>query len=106
MNERVNERVFILEKAPITSKKKYIALQIFPRHKRVAFGDNAYEDFTTTNDETKKERYITRHKSREDWNNPETAGFWSKHLLWNKKTVNSSIKDIESRFNIKIIKAF
>ena len=34
---------------------------------KVYFGDSDYEDYTTHRDDNRKERYITRHKSREDW---------------------------------------
>ena len=40
----------------------------------------------------------------ENWNNPYSgAGFFSRWLLWNQKTLPASIKDTNSRFGIKII---
>jgi hypothetical protein len=50
-------------------------------------------------------RYENRHKKRENWKKSgiKTAGFWSKWILWNKPSLNRSIKDTEERFNIKII---
>ena len=74
-----------------------------PTGKTIHFGDNRYDDYTSTNDEERKERYLTRHKSAEDWNDLNTAGAWSRWLLWNKKTISQSIKDMEKRFKIKII---
>ena len=64
------------------------------------------EDYTTHKDPERKERYISRHKAREDWTKSglETAGFWAKHLLWNEPSLSASIKDIEKRFNVNIIK--
>ena len=55
----------------------------------------------------RKERYIDRHKAREDWtkSGAKTAGFYSKHVLWNKPTLKESIDDINKRFknlNIKM----
>ena len=37
----------------------------------------------------RKERYIDRHKNNEGWNKSgaKTAGFYSKHALWNKPTL-------------------
>ena len=72
--------------------------------KRIHFGDSRYDDYTSTNDEERKERYLTRHKSAEDWNDLNTAGAWSRWLLWNKRTISQSIKDMEKRFNVKIAK--
>lgn len=73
--------------------------------KCVKFGDRRYENYTTHKDEGRKERYIKRHKGRENWRDISSAGFWAKHVLWNKKTVGASIKDLEKKFNIKVTKA-
>lgn len=71
---------------------------------KVHFGAEGYDDYTTHKDNDRKERYLARHKSREDWakSGIKTAGFWSRWLLWNKPTIQGSIKDIEDRFKIKI----
>lgn len=70
------------------------------------FGAKGYSDFTIHKDAERKDRYISRHKSRENWKKSgiHTAGFWSRWLLWNKPSLSASIKDIENRFNVKIIK--
>ena len=71
----------------------------------VSFGSAGMSDFTKHKDPERKQRYIDRHKSRENWNDPTTAGFMSKHLLWNKPTITESIKDTNNRFkniNIKL----
>lgn len=68
----------------------------------IHFGDNRYEDYTMHKDESRKKAYLLRHYKNELWANPSTAGFWSRWLLWNKKSIKSSIKDIENRFNIKV----
>ena len=49
-----------------------------------------------------KKRYINRHKNNEDWTKSgiDTAGFWSRWLLWNKKTIQDSYKDIKNNFKI------
>jgi len=81
------------------------------RKKTVKFGSEGMGDFTLftkkkgstlsnpslggLTPEEHKERYITRHQKREDWtkSGTGTAGFWSKHILWNKPTVEASLKD-------------
>ena len=64
--------------------------------KKISFGAVGYSDYTIHKDPERKERYITRHAKREDWNKSglKTAGYWSKHLLWNKNTLTKLIDDI------------
>lgn len=86
--------------------KKYKIVLIYDdgKTKTIHIGQEGADDFTKTGDEDAKKRYITRHKSREDWTSSgiTTAGFWAYHLLWNKKTLTASIKDTEKRFNLNI----
>ena len=72
--------------------------------KRVHFGSSKHEDYTMHGDKDRKWRYLVRHRKREDWGKTgiKTSGFWSRWLLWNKKTIDKSIKDIEKKFNLKI----
>ena len=75
--------------------------------KTVSFGQKGASDFTKHKNTDRKERYIDRHKKNEDWNKSgaKTAGFYSKHVLWNKPTLKESIDDINKRFkhlNIKM----
>jgi len=84
-------------------KKKYMI--ITPTGKKIGFGAVGYEDYTMHKDEERKQRYVARHKKHEDWHNKNTAGFWSKNLLWNKPTLKESIEDTEKKFNIKIHRA-
>ena len=56
-------------------------------------------DFTVHKDEKRKQRYLSRHKSRENWNAPMTAGALSRWILWNKTTRSASIRDYKNRFN-------
>ena len=59
-------------------------------------------DSTKHKDEARKQRYINRHKNNEIWSKSgvDTAGFWSRWLLWNKPTIKESYTDIKRRFNI------
>lgn len=72
----------------------------------VNFGASGYEDFTTHKDRARMERYTKRHAPTEDWTKKglSTPGFWAKHLLWNKPSLDQSIKDVEGKFGVKIIK--
>lgn len=70
------------------------------RIKTVKFGAKGYTDFTKNKDEVIKNRYIARHKTREDWTKSgvDTAGFWAKHLLWSKPSIQESLKDVKSKY--------
>lgn len=75
-------------------------------HTLLKIGSYPHSDYIKSEgDNERKKAYIKRHKPREDWSigGVLTRGFWSKHLLWNKKTLKESIKDIEQIFHqIKI----
>ena len=51
-------------------------------------------------DPKKKNAYIARHKVNENWDDPLTAGSLSRFILWNKPTLQASIKDYKKRFKI------
>jgi hypothetical protein len=98
-------KVYILEESA-NPKKKFTAIRLNPSLKRISFGAKGYEDYTTSKDENKKKNYLERHSSNENWKDTDTAGFWARWLLWNKKTIEESIIDIEKKFNIKIVKGY
>jgi hypothetical protein len=72
----------------------------------IKIGAHGYEDYTTTRDEVKKDAYIKRHSVNEDWNDPTTKGFWARWLLWNKKTLALSIKDVNERFPVYAFESY
>ena len=84
-----------------TKFKKYDI--ITPQQKKISFGDIRYSDFTQHRDDDRKHRYLIRHQKNEDWMDLNTAGCWSRWLLWNKLTLHQSIDDMENRFKIKIV---
>lgn len=87
-------------------EKKYSIEFINPTTQRlntIHFGAKNYNDYTMTNDDKRKELYLNRHSKREDWNNHNSAGFFSRWLLWNKPTLKQSIIDTNKKFGIKIV---
>ena len=95
------EVVFTKSKKP---DKKYDAR--IDGSKIVSFGQNGASDFTKHKNTDRKERYIDRHKN-EGWikTGAKSAGFYSKHVLWNKPTLKASIDDTNKRFknlNVKM----
>ncbi len=79
------------------NKKYYV---ITNDNKKVYFGTAGYSDFTIHKDEGKKLRYIKRHNT-ENWTKfgINSAGFWSRWLLWNLPTITASYQDFKKRFN-------
>ena len=70
------------------------------REKNVKFGAYGMSDFTKHKDEDRKKRYENRHKNNENWNDPTTAGFWSKNILWNKPTISESLKSTIKKYKL------
>ena len=84
-------------------KHKYIVTlknQKTDRLNNIKFGAYGMDDFTITKNEEQKMRYIERHRKRENWNDPSTAGFWSYWILWNKPTLQASLKETLKKYNL------
>ena len=66
--------------------KKYTAVvEKDGRKHTIHFGDSTMKDYTlfsAVEREARKRAYLSRHRSREDWDDPTTPGFWSRHVLW------------------------
>lgn len=81
--------------------KKFDAVFETPegRLKTTSFGAAGMSDYTKHKNATRKNRYLARHSGMgEHWNDPTTAGSLSRWILWNKKTLKSSIADYKRRF--------
>ena len=105
----------LLRIVPSSNKsKKYDAIfMVDDKEKKVSFGASGYRDYTLINNKNSKfylpkildsnvvkASYIRRHKKNENWNNPLTAGALSRYILWNKKTLSTSIRDYKKRFKV------
>jgi len=92
----------VLKKSTRKGKKFMVKVDT----KTIHFGQEGASDYTKNKDDDRKDKYIVRHTKRENWNKSgiKSAGFWSRWILWNKKTLQASIKDTEKRFNITIKK--
>ena len=79
------------------------------RRKRIYFGQAGAKDYTLHNPLERDERkrlYDQRHRATEDWTKSgvDTAGFWSKHLLWgDTPNIQTNLKRTLSRFSIRRI---
>lgn len=74
------------------------------REKTIHFGDASMKDYTLFTAEeraARKRAYISRHQSREDWNDPETPGFWSRWILWgDTPSVSENLKITKRRYHL------
>ena len=95
---------YYLDKAT-DSKHKYTVQFLNQTTKRINtihFGSANMSDYTLNKDDNRKALYINRHIN-DNINDLSYAGCWSWWLLWNKKTLEESIHDMEKRFGIEII---
>ena len=87
----------------VNPSKKYDAILLVDnKEKIISFGAKGYEDYTIHKDILRKQRYLARHKPREDWtmSGVLTPGFWSRWILWNQPTIQGSVMDLKSRFGL------
>ena len=99
-SRRTSGNVIILQKSSLPTKKFSVRVE----NKTINFGAKGYSDYTIHKDQDRMKRYVIRHKNKENWSKSgiKSAGFWAKHILWNKPSLLQSIKDTERRFGIKI----
>ena len=58
----------------------------------VHFGAQGYEDFTQHGDEARRKNYLARHGGGgQDWGDRQTAGYWSRWLLWEKPSLTGAV---------------
>ena len=96
-------------------EKKLMAVFLIDNEKTktIYFGSAGMRDFTLINKKSSKfylpksldrnvvkEAYIRRHTANEDWTNPLTAGALSRWILWDKRSLDSSIKAFKKRFKL------
>ena len=79
-------------------KKKYKAKV---ENKTIHFGHSDYEDYTTHKDPVRKQRYLDRHKTNENWGRSgvDTAGFYSRWILWNKTSIKASVSNLNNKYS-------
>jgi len=90
----------ILKKSPNPKKKFRV---VFEDGTHTDFGASGYSDYTLHKDPERMKRYLTRHRSRENWSKSgiKTAGFWSRWLLWSEPSLQKAKTSTEKKFQIK-----
>lgn len=88
-----------LKRLPNKDPKKY---QVSIGTRTVKFGARGYDNYTIHKDPVRMQRYLTRHRSREDWSDPLSAGFWSRWLLWSEPTLKDAKALIKRKFGLVV----
>ena len=83
------------------------------KEKIVSFGSSGMRDYTLINDKNSefylpklidrnvtKASYLRRHRARENWENPLTAGALSRWILWDRKSLKASIAKFKRKFKL------
>ncbi len=92
-------KIISLRQSDRKNKKWEVIVEDGEKFHTIHFGDTRYEDYTQHGDAERRERYLNRHKSREDWENPLTAGFWSRWLLWgNSRDLMTNLRFVKRNF--------
>jgi len=99
-----------------SKNKKYTIVMPDMKHR---FGAKGYRDYTLINDknskyylpnkedrEKVKRAYKSRHRGDKGLNNLHSPAELSMMLLWNKPTLNASIKDFAKKHKVEIKKMF
>ena len=78
---------------------------VFPDGAVVRFGRKGYSDYTKHHDKERMERYLTRHRRRENWtrSGAKTAGFWSRWFLWSSPSLAGAKRRTEKVLGKKIV---
>jgi len=72
------------------------------RTKTVHFGSAGMDDYTKTKDKEQRKRYLDRHRRRENWDSPMTAGALSARILWGESVaLKENISKFKKHFNLK-----
>lgn len=93
-----------------TRKNKRFMTTIYDHQKRkikvIHFGspNPTYGTFLDHQDEQRRQAYIKRHQSNEDWTDEgiHTSGFWSRWFLWSKPTINQALRETEKQAKNKL----
>jgi hypothetical protein len=69
--------------------------------RRIPFGAKGYEDYTQHKNPLRRENYLTRHRAREDWKDPMTAGALSRWILWEHPSIDQSVREFKRKFSLE-----
>lgn len=94
-----------IKKSPKKDKKYVASFCKNGRIKQTHFGAKGYQNYGGVGkarhlSKERKKRYIQRHKSRENWSDPTSAGALSRYVLWDKPSFREGVADYKRRFKL------
>ena len=89
-----------IKKSNKSGKKLMATFETNGRKKVIHFGAAGMSDLTKHHDRERRNRYITRHRKDLRTGNPARAGYLSMFVLWNKPSLQASIRDYKRRLGI------
>ena len=88
-------------KLETSTRKDKRLMAIFDNGMIIHFGLKGGSTYIDNKDTTKRDNYIARHKVREDFNDPYTAGALSRWILWGDYTdLEKNRKAFVKKFNL------
>jgi len=92
---------FHVEKAN-DGKHKWVGVFEGETTRHIPFGQATASDYTIHHDKLRRAAYLTRHRAREDWNSPMSAGSLSRWILWGDSTsLQRNIASFKRRFSLE-----
>jgi hypothetical protein len=68
--------------------------------RRIPFGAKGMSDYTLNKNPLRRQSYLSRHRSREDWTDPKTAGALSRWILWESTSIQEAVRKFRRRFSL------
>ena len=81
-------------------KKLMAVFSLEGKQKIIHFGSKDSQTFAEGADDLKRLNYVKRHKVREDFNNPFTAGSLAYHILWTERSMKKAIENYKNKFDL------
>ena len=92
----------MLKRSSNPKKKWCVSFVKGDKRRTIHFGATGYSDYTQHKDKERRARYIARHQKRENFNDPFSAGFWAKKILWGETTsVRTNFNKVVKQYNLK-----
>ena len=96
--------MYVSIKQSTCSGKKMMSIFFDVNKKKIKtthVGASGYEDYTGHQDLQRKMNFLGRHETKENWNDYMTVGSLSRWILWNRPTLNESIKECMRKFQVR-----
>lgn len=89
---------FSLQRAT-DGKHKFVG--VFDDTRHIPFGAKGMSDYTIHKNPARRALYLSRHRARENWNNPQSAGALSRWILWgNSTSLEQNVRQFKERFSL------